>query len=407
MSDTRGTDATHSVRTLGPEADVLKAASFETLAIHGGFGPDEATGAVVPPIYTASTFAQDAVGQPHAGYEYGRTANPTRTRLEERLAVLENGQTAIAFPSGMAAGDAVLGTLCQPGDHVIIPSDVYGGTYRLVDKVLRRWGLSYGAAPLADLDRVRELIRPGQTKLIWCETPTNPLLALADINALASLAHSEGALLVVDNTFASPYLQRPLDLGADIVVHSTTKYLAGHSDVIGGAVILRDEAVGDAIRFHQNSTGAVPSPFDAWLTLRGIQTLAVRVSQQSATALSLARTLTTHPAVERVYYPGLETHPNHELAARQMSKFGGMISFTLAGGEAAAVHVCNSVQIFTLAESLGAVESLISLPLQMTHASTSGSEFAPPANLVRLSVGLESADDLTSDLIGALESIGG
>jgi cystathionine gamma-synthase len=391
--------------SLGPGADVLKAAAFETLAIHAGPGPDEATGAVVAPIYAVSTYAQDSVANPHAGYVYGRGSNPTRTRLEERLAALENGSAAIAFASGMAAEDAVFGAVCRPGEEVIIPADVYGGTYRLLDKVFTRWGLTYVPVRQSDLRSVRACLTPGRTRLVWCETPTNPLLALADISAIAGLAHEAGALLAVDNTFASPYLQRPLDFGADIVVHSTTKYLAGHSDVIGGAVVTSDEALGAAIRFHQNATGAVPSPFDAWLTLRGIQTLAVRLSQQSATALFLATMLTTHPAVGRVYYPGLESHPHHSLAARQMSKFGGIVSFTLSGGEAAAIQVCNSARLFTLAESLGAVESLICHPLRMTHASASGSSVAPPPDLVRLSVGLEAPDDLASDLLGALNSI--
>jgi len=389
---------------MGPAPEILKGAAFETLAIHAGQAPDEMTGSVVPPIYAVSTFAQDAVGEPRSGYVYGRGSNPTRAALEQCLATLENGAAAIAFSSGMAAESGVFGTLCQPGDHVIIPADVYGGTYRLMDKILQRWGLSYSALPMSDLPALEAAVRPGTTKIIWCETPTNPLLELSDIAELAKLARGSGALLAVDNTFASPYLQRPLEFGADIVVHSTTKYLGGHSDVIGGAVIARDEAVGSAIRSYQNATGAVPSPFDAWLTLRGIKTLSLRVSRQSQTALRLAEELTSHPAVSRVYYPGLASHPRHELALKQMTAFGGVLSFTTSGGESAALGVCNSVQLFTLAESLGAVESLISHPLRMTHASTAGSIVAPPDNLVRVSVGLESADDLARDLMMALDS---
>ncbi len=368
----------------GRDREGLKRAAFETVAVHAGGDPDVETGAVVPPIYAVSTYAQDSVGSPRSGYVYGRGSNPTRTRLEQRLAALEGGSFACAFSSGMAAEDAVFRALCRPGDEVLIPTDVYGGTYRLLDKVFSLWGLKYVPVSISDSNAVRLAIKPGVTRLIWCETPTNPLLNVADIRQLATVAHEAGTLLVVDNT---------------------TKYIGGHSDVIGGATVTQSQDLDAAIRFHQNAAGAVPSPFDAWLVLRGSQTLAVRVNQQSDTALSLATEISKHPAVERVFYPGLDVHPGHQLASRQMRKYGGMISFTLAGGENAALQVCNSVKLFTLAESLGAVESLICHPLRMTHASAAGSSVAPPANLVRLSIGLEAFDDLASDLFVALDSV--
>ncbi|WP_329107457.1 cystathionine gamma-synthase [Micromonospora sp. NBC_01699] len=375
---------------------------FETLSIHAGQEPDPQTGAVVPPIYATSTYAQDEVGAPRLGYEYSRSANPTRTALQECLAAIEGGPVALAFASGLAAEDTLLRTVCRPGDHVVIPDDAYGGTYRLFAKVLHRWGLNWTAAKLSDPDAVRAAIRPGQTKVIWVETPTNPLLNIADLSTLASIAHDAQALLVVDNTFASPYLQQPLALGADVVVHSTTKYLGGHSDVIGGALIAADRALGEELMYHQNAMGAVPGPFDAWLTLRGIKTLGVRMDRHCDNAERIVDYLVAHRAVAEVRYPGLPDHPGHEVAAKQMRRFGGMISFRAAGGEAQAIDICNRTKLFVLAESLGGVESLIEHPGRMTHASAAGSPLEVPADLVRLSVGIETADDLLADLEQAL-----
>ncbi|HEY8373758.1 MAG TPA: cystathionine gamma-synthase [Pseudonocardiaceae bacterium] len=377
---------------------------FATRAIHAGQEPDPTTGSVIVPIHATSTYAQDGVGGLRSGYEYSRTGNPTRTALEECLASLEGGRHARAFASGMAASDVVLRVLCRPGDHVIIPNDAYGGTFRLIDKVLSQWGVEHTPVALSDLDAVRAALRPN-TRLIWCETPTNPLLNIADIAALADLAHTAGARLVVDNTFASPYLQTPLELGADVVLHSTTKYLGGHSDVVGGAVVTNDGELAERIAFLQNSAGAVPGPFDAWLTLRGIKTLAVRMERHSDNAERIVQALLSHPKVEKVLYPGLPDHPGHEVAVKQMRRFGGMVSFTLtaaAGGEQAALEVCARTRLFTLAESLGGVESLIEHPGRMTHASTAGSVLQVPSNLVRLSVGIEDADDLVEDLLQAL-----
>ena len=377
------------------------AAGFETLAIHAGQQADPVTGAVVPPIYQVSTYKQDGIGGLRGGYEYSRSANPTRTALEECLAAIEGGNRGLAFASGLAAEDALLHTVCGPGDHVIIPDDAYGGTYRLFAKVLARWGLSFTPVSLADVGAVRAAVRP-ETKVIWVETPTNPLLGIADIAALAQVAHEAGALLVVDNTFASPYLQRPLAHGADVVVHSTTKYLGGHSDVIGGALVVSDLALGEELTFHQNAMGAVPGPFDAWLTLRGIKTLGVRMDRHCANAEKIAEFLVRHPRVASVRYPGLPDHPGHEVAAKQMKAFGGMVSFQLAEGEPAAVAVCERAALFTLGESLGGVESLIEHPGRMTHASAAGSPLEVPADLVRLSVGIEAIDDLLADLEQAL-----
>jgi cystathionine gamma-synthase len=374
---------------------------FETLAIHAGQEADPATGAVAPPIYQTSTFKQDGIGGLRGGYEYGRTANPTRTALEECIAALEGGVRGLAFASGMAAEDTLLRTVCEPGDHVVIPDDAYGGTYRLFSKVLARWGVAYDPVPVADIDAVRAAVRP-RTKLIWVESPTNPLLGIADIAALSHVAREAGARLVVDNTFASPYLQRPLALGADVVVHSTTKYLGGHSDVIGGALVVSDVGLGADLAFHQNAIGAVTGPFDAWLTLRGIRTLGVRMDRHCANATRIAAHLVRHPGVSEVLYPGLVDHPGHEVAAKQMRAFGGMVSFRLAGGEEAAVRVCERARLFTLAESLGGVESLIEHPARMTHASAAGSPLEVPADLVRLSVGIEDVDDLIADLDRAL-----
>jgi cystathionine gamma-synthase len=374
---------------------------FETLAIHAGQEADPATGAVAPPIYQTSTFKQDGIGGLRGGYEYGRTANPTRTALEECVAALEGGVRGLAFASGMAAEDTLLRTVCEPGDHVVIPDDAYGGTYRLFSKVLARWGVTYDPVPLADIDAVRAAVRP-RTKLVWVESPTNPLLGIADIAALSHVAREAGARLVVDNTFASPYLQRPLALGADVVVHSTTKYLGGHSDVIGGALVVSDVGLGADLAFHQNAMGAVTGPFDAWLTLRGIRTLGVRMDRHCANAARIAAHLVRHPGVSEVLYPGLVEHPGHEVAAKQMRAFGGMVSFRPAGGEEAAVRVCERTRLFTLAESLGGVESLIEHPARMTHASAAGSPLEVPGDLVRLSVGIEDADDLIADLDRAL-----
>ncbi|MGD0604907.1 MAG: cystathionine gamma-synthase [Streptosporangiaceae bacterium] len=375
---------------------------FETLAIHAGQEPDLLTGAVVPPIYQVSTFKQDGVGGLRGGYEYARSANPTRTALEQCLAALEDGSGALAFASGLAAEDCLLRTVCSPGDHVLIPDDAYGGTYRLFARVLAGWGLTYSVVALSDLAAVREQLAARPVKVIWVETPTNPLLNIADIRALAQAAHEAGALLVVDNTFASPYLQQPLTLGADVVVHSTTKYLGGHSDVIGGAVVFADAELGERIAFTQNATGSVPGPFDSWLTLRGLKTLAVRMDRHCRNAVRIAQMLAEHPAVAEVYYPGLPSHPGHKTAQEQMRAFGGMVSFRLLAGADAAVRVCGRTRLFTLAESLGGVESLIEHPARMTHASVTGSALEVPADLIRLSVGIEDCDDLIHDLRRAL-----
>jgi cystathionine gamma-synthase len=375
---------------------------FETLAIHAGQEPDPLTGAVVPPIYQVSTYAQDGVGGTRGGYEYSRTANPTRTALDECLAALEGGTRALSFASGMAAEDCLLRTVCQPGDHVLIPHDAYGGTYRLFDKVLTRWNLSYRPVAMSDPKAVRHALQERPASVVWVETPTNPLLSIVDITAVAELCADAGALLVVDNTFASPYLQNPLALGADVVVHSTTKYLGGHSDVVGGALVVADPELGERLAFHQNATGAVAAPFDAWLTLRGIKTLAVRMDKHSQNALRVADMLTAHPRVTGVLYPGLPHHPGHEVAAKQMRGFGGMVSLRVRGGEDEAVAVCGRTRLFILGESLGGVESLIEHPGRMTHASVAGSPLEVPGDLIRLSVGIESADDLLEDLRSAL-----
>jgi len=379
---------------------------FETRAIHAGQEPDSRTGAVAPAIYATSTYKQDGVGGLREGYEYSRTANPTRTALEECLAALELGSRGFAFASGMAAEDTLLRTICNPGDHVVIPNDAYGGTFRLFDKVLQRWGLEYSVAPVADVDAVRTAVQPGRTKVVWVETPTNPLLGIADIAALAGVAHEAGALLVVDNTFASPYLQQPMGLGADVVVHSTTKYCGGHSDVVGGALVVDDHALAEEIAFHQNSVGAVAGPFDAWLVLRGLKTLGVRMDRHCDNAERIVEFLQSRSDVTEVVYPGLESHPGQAVAAKQMKRYGGMVSFRHRDGEQAAVDVCNAARIFTLGESLGGVESLIEHPGRMTHASAAGSPLEVPADLVRLSVGIETVDDLLADLAQALDQAG-
>jgi len=360
------------------------------------------TGAVVPPIYQVSTFKQDGVGGLRGGYEYSRSANPTRHALEESLAALEGGASALAFASGMAASDGLIRTVCRPGDRVLIPHDAYGGTYRLFDKILRNWNLSYESVPMSDPAAVRAALRDQPARLVWIETPTNPLLSVADIAVLAGICRDAGALLVVDNTFASPSLQQPLALGADAVIHSTTKYLGGHSDVVGGAVVVADPGLGEELAFVRNATGSVAGPFDAWLTMRGIKTLGVRMDRHSENALRVADMLTSHPAVTEVYYPGLPSHPGHEVAAKQMRGFGGMVSFRARGGEQEAVAICGRTRLFTLAESLGGVESLIEHPGRMTHASVAGSALEVPADLVRLSVGIETGEDLLEDLRDAL-----
>jgi cystathionine gamma-synthase len=375
---------------------------FETLAIHAGQDPEARTGSVVPPIFQTSTYAQDAVGEPRDGYEYSRSANPTRDALQECLRALEDGRRGLAFASGLSAEDTLLRTVCKPGDHVVIPDDAYGGTYRLFARVAERWGLTWTVAKISDIDAVRAAVRPGQTRIIWLETPTNPLLRIADLAASAALAHDVDALLVVDNTFASPYLQQPIAHGADVVVHATTKYLGGHSDVIGGALVTADDGLGEELAYHQNAMGGVNGPFDAWLTLRGIRTLGVRMDRHCDNAERIADYLSHHGAVAEVIYPGLPQHPGHETAAKQMRRFGGMISFRAAGGEAHAVDICNSTKLFILAESLGGVESLIEHPGRMTHASVAGSPLEVAGDLVRLSVGIETGEDLLADLEQAL-----
>ncbi|WP_194896907.1 cystathionine gamma-synthase [Catenulispora pinisilvae] len=383
-------------------SDAHANAAFETLAIHAGQDPDPLTGAVVPPIYQVSTYKQDGVGGLRNGYEYSRSANPTRKALEDCLASIEGGRTGLAFASGLAAEDCLLRTVCVPGDHVVIPADAYGGTFRLFSKVLSRWGLGWTAANMSDPAAVRAAVVPGKTKAIWVETPSNPLLGIADIAALAGVAHETGSLLVVDNTFATPYLQQPLALGADVVVHSTTKYMGGHSDVVGGALVVSDEELGSELAYHQNAMGAVAGPFDAWLVLRGVKTLAVRMDRHCSNAQRIAEALAAHSKVTAVHYPGLPDDPGHEVAAKQMSGFGGMVSFRVAGGEQEAVDICGRTELFTLGESLGGVESLIEHPGRMTHASAAGSPLEVPNDLIRLSVGIESIDDLLADLLRAL-----
>jgi cystathionine gamma-synthase len=379
----------------------LSSYAFETVAIHAGNTADPQTGAVVPPIYQVSTYKQDGVGGLRNGYEYSRSGNPTRAALEANLAAIEGGVRGIAFASGLAAEDCLLRTVCSPGDHVVIPNDAYGGTFRLFAKVLGRWGVEWSVADTSRPAEVRAAIRP-DTKVVWVETPSNPLLGISDITALAEVAHDSGVRLVVDNTFASPYLQQPIALGADVVVHSTTKYMGGHSDVVGGGLVTADEALGEELVYHQNAMGAIAGPFDSWLVLRGIKTLGVRMDRHSANATKVAEFLTGHPKVEQVYYPGLAGHPGHDVAVKQMRAFGGMVSFRVKGGQPAAVETCDRTRLFTLGESLGGVESLIEHPGLMTHASVAGSALEVPADLVRLSVGIESADDLISDLAQAL-----
>ena len=367
---------------------------FETIAIHAGQEPDPLTGAVVPPIYQVSTYKQDGVGGLRGGWEYSRSGNPTRAALETCLAAMEAGSHGFAFASGMAAEDTLLRAVCSPGDHVIIPGDAYGGTYRLVARVLERWGITWTAVDQTDQSAVWAALQP-TTKVIWCETPTNPLLAVTDINALAAIAHDTDAVLVVDNTFATPYLQQPLTMGADVVVHSTTKYIGGHSDVVGGALVVADDALAETVGFHQNAMGGVAGPFDAWLVLRGAKTLAVRMDRHCDNAERIVEMLRGNPTVQAVYYP------DGERAEKQMRRYGGMVSFRV-GSEARALEIVGRTTLFTLAESLGGVESLIEHPGRMTHASVAGSQLEVPSDLIRLSVGLESVDDLLGDLAVAL-----
>jgi len=372
---------------------------FNTRAIHVGSEPDPTTGAVNPPVYLTSTYAQDGVGVPRFS-DYGRVDNPTRAALETCLANLEEAQFGVAFASGLAGEDALLRTL-SPGDQVMLGNDAYGGTYRLLTRIFAQWGLETVTVDLADIDAVRAAFGPS-TKMLWVETPSNPTLNVVSIPALSDVAHEFGALVVVDNTFATPFLQRPLTLGADVVVHSTTKYIGGHSDVLGGFVATNNDDLATALKFHQYAIGAIPGPLDCYLLLRGIKTLGVRMERHCANARAVADFLSKHHSVERVFYPGLTTHPGHAVAAVQMSDFGGMVSFTLKGGTGAARKVCEATEVFTLAESLGGVESLIELPSVMTHASTAGSVLEPPDSLVRLSVGIEDIDDLLADLSNAL-----
>ncbi len=415
MTDHRDTD----------RSGLWPGAGFSTRAIHAGSTPDPATGAVVTPIYQTSTYAQDGVGGLRTGlgvgYEYSRSDNPTRHALEQTLAALEAGENdtprGFAFSSGLAAEDTLLRAVLRPGDHVVIPDDAYGGTYRLIARVAGPWGITHTPADLSDTDAVRAAVQPGKTKLIWVETPTNPLLTVADIAALAQIAHEAGALLAVDNTFATSYLQQPLGLGADIVVHSTTKYAGGHSDVVGGALVVAADAqapwmdgvgdvgagVGERVGFYQNASGAVAGPFDAWLVQRGLKTLAVRMERHCDNAERVVELLAEHPRVGRIHYPGLAGHPGYGAAQKQMRRFGGMVSFQVEGGPEAARSVCKRTSVFTLAESLGGVESLIELPGAMTHASVAGSALEVPDDLIRLSVGLEDAADLVADLRQALD----
>ncbi|MGE2833941.1 cystathionine gamma-synthase [Mycobacterium sp. SMC-4] len=389
-------------------ADHYRTYGFATKAIHAGYRPDPATGVVNPPIYASSTFAQDGVGGLRGGFEYARTGNPTRAALETALAAVEQASYGRAFSSGMGATDCALRAVLRPGDHLVIPDDAYGGTFRLIDKVFAHWGLTYTAVALSDLDAVRAALTD-RTRLIWVETPTNPLLSIADISGIAAVAaeaDGPGVKVLVDNTFASPALQQPLTLGADIVLHSTTKYIGGHSDVVGGALLTNDEALDDAFAFLQNGAGAVPGPFDAYLTIRGLKTLSLRMQRHSDNAAAIAEFLEGHPAVSTVLYPGLPGHPNHDVAAAQMSGFGGMISVRLRGGPQAARDFCARTELFILAESLGGVESLIEYPGAMTHASTAGSQLEVPDDLVRLSVGIEDVADLLGDVEQALSSLG-
>ncbi|BAU33374.1 cystathionine gamma-synthase [Microcella alkaliphila] len=375
---------------------------FSTRAIHAGQTPDETTGAVIPPVHFSTTYAQDGIGGLRNGYEYGRGTNPTRDALQQQLAALEGGAHALSFASGLAAEDALLRAVLEPGDHVLMGDDVYGGTHRLVRRIFGQWGIGLTTMDFSDLDGVRTMIGQLAPKVLWLETPSNPLMKVTDVAALAEIAHDAGILVVVDNTFATPYLQTPLALGADVVVHSTTKYLGGHSDVVGGALVLNDDELASRVGFQQFAAGAVSGPMDAWLTTRGIKTLAVRMDRHCHNAQAVAEAMVGHAGVARVLYPGLDSHPGHALAARQMRGFGGMVSLDLTGGEGAARRFCESLEVFTLAESLGGVESLVNYPSEMTHASVRGTALEVPASIVRLSVGIEDAADLVADVEQAL-----
>ncbi len=377
---------------------------FDSLAVHAGQDADPTTGAVIPPVHFSSTYAQDGIGGLRGGYEYGRSGNPTRTALETQLAALEGGRHALSFASGLAAEDALLRAALKPGDEVLIGDDVYGGTYRLLTRVLGPWGIRVRVVDTSDADAVRAALAERAPQLVWVETPSNPLLRIADIAGIAAAAHEVGALVVVDNTFASPALQQPLSLGADVVVHSTTKYLGGHSDVVGGALVIDDDDLAEQAKFLQFAAGAVSGPLDAWLTTRGIKTLALRMRRHSENARAVADHLNAHGRVARVYYPGLAEHPGHDIAARQMSDFGGIVSVALADA-AAARRFAESTRVFTLAESLGGVESLVNYPDAMTHASVRGTALAVPEEVVRLSVGIESPEDLLQDLDDALAGL--
>lgn len=377
---------------------------FSTRAIITGQEFDPSTGSIIPPIYQTSTFVQDGIGGFRGGYEYARGGNPTRTSLEKLIAGLEGGDHGFSFSSGLAGEDILLRAALKPGDHVLMGNDVYGGTHRLVNRVFVPWGIELSTVEMTDLDAVRAAIQPN-TRVLWVETPSNPLMKISDIAALVEIGHAAGVIVVVDNTFASPYLQNPLALGADVVTHSTTKYLGGHSDVLGGAVVTSHEELAEKIGFLQFAVGPVSGPMDAWLTVRGIKTLAVRVEQHSKNAQAIAEALVGHPKISDVYYPGLPQHPGHELASRQMRGFGGMLSLGLVGGPAAARKFAESTVLFQLAESLGGVESLIGYPSEMTHASVRGTALEVPENLVRLSVGIEGTDDLVTDLLEALDKL--
>jgi cystathionine gamma-synthase len=377
---------------------------FDTRAVHAGQAFDPTTGAVIPPVHFSSTYAQDGIGGLRGGYEYGRSGNPTRTALEAQLAAIEGGAHALSFASGLAAEDALLRAALQPGDEVLLGNDVYGGTYRLISRVLGPWGIGVRIVEMSDLAAVEAALAERPATVLWVETPSNPLLKISDIEALSRLGHAAGALVVVDNTFASPALQQPLALGADVVVHSTTKYLGGHSDVVGGALVLDDDVLAERLRFQQFAVGAISGPMDAWLTTRGIKTLGIRMQRHSQNAQAVAEYLERHPKVVRVHYPGLASHPGHEIASRQMSGFGGIVSLELTDA-AAARRFAESTSLFTLAESLGGVESLVNYPDEMTHASVRGTELAVPDTVVRLSVGIESAADLVADLATALAAL--
>lgn len=378
---------------------------FNTRSIHAGQDPDPTTGAVVPPIYLSSTFRQEVPGEPLAGFEYSRCENPTRSALQVNLASLEGGVAAYSFASGMAAEDAFLRAVLRPGDHIVLGNDAYGGTYRLIDDILGPWGITHSAISFTDVTEVEQVIAATSPRVVRLETPTNPTMTIVDIAAVTEISHRHGALVLVDNTFATPALQLPLALGADAVLHSTTKYLGGHSDVVGGAIVLADPELAEKVAQIQNWLGAISSPFDAYLTMRGIKTLGVRMERHSSNALALAEAISGHPALSQVLYPGLPSHPGHAVAASQMSAFGGMLSVLVTAGTEAARTLQMRAELFTLAPSLGGVESLIEHPASMTHHSVEGTALEVPSNLVRISVGIEDFEDLRADLVQALDSI--